>query len=280
MRRPQRLIQLLALALVIMLVAVACAPATQPASEPAAQPAAATAPTAAPAAPNEAPPAAAPTEAPPAAPPAAAPTEAATAEPPAINPVEIVPSGTRTFVIVPQESEAAYIVDEEFLAGAASRLGIQAGKVKTTGATSQVNGSLALDFGDSVPQLVSGDFTVDISTLSSDQNRRDNRIRQEWLQSARYPIATFTATSIQNAPASYNEGEEASFQLAGDLTIRETTVPVTFDVKATLQGDTIAGEATTQVKMTDFGFQPPAMGGLLTVGDDTVIQLKFTAKEQ
>ena len=120
----------------------------------------------------------------------------------------------------------------------------------------------------------------DISTLTSDQNRRDNAIRRDWLQSSRFPTATFKATAIQNAPASYNEGEEATFQLLGDLTIREVTKPVTFDVTATLQGDTIRGEATTQIKMTDFGFEPPAIGNILTVGDDTVITLKFAARQQ
>ena len=182
-------------------------------------------------------------------------------------------------MIVPGESQAGYEVDEEFLAGAANALGVKPGKGKTVGSTDQVSGQLTLDFSGATPQITSGDFQVDISTLKSNQSRRDNRIRSNWLESAKFPMATFKATGIQNGPASYTEGEEVSFQLAGDLTIREITQPVVFDVKATLKGDTISGTATTAFLMSQFGVDPPAMGNLFTVGDNTVVTLTLVAKE-
>ena len=137
-----------------------------------------------------------------------------------------------------------------------------------------------MDFSGATPQITSGEFQVDISALKSNQSRRDNRIRTNWLESATFPIATFKATGLQNAPASYTEGEEVSFQLAGDLTVREITQPVVFDVKATLQGDTITGTATTAFLMSQFGVDPPAMGNLFTVGDNTVVTLTLVAKEE
>ena len=158
-------------------------------------------------------------------------------------------------------------------------MGIQPGRGKTVGLTDQVSGQLTLDFS-GAPQITSGEFQVDISTLKSDQNRRDNRIRTEWLQSATFPVASFKATGLQNAPASYTEGEEVTFQLAGDLTVREITQPVVFDVKATLQGDTITGTATTAFLMSQFGVDPPAMGNMFTVGDNTVVTLTLVAKEE
>jgi polyisoprenoid-binding protein YceI len=228
---------------------------------------------------------ASPTEAPAAVEPTAAPvaekpTAAVATEAPAVaTEAPAAAGGARTFVIVPGESQAGYEVDEEFLAGAAGMLGIEPGKGKTVGSTDQVNGQLTLDFS-GTPQITSGEFQVDISTLKSDQNRRDNRIRTEWLQSATFPVASFKAAGLQNAPASYTEGEEVTFQLAGDLTIREITQPVVFDVKATLQGDTITGTATTAFLMSQFGVDPPAMGNLFTVGDNTVVTLTLVAKEE
>ena len=50
----------------------------------------------------------------------------------------------------------------------------------------------------------------------------------------------------------YAKGEEISFQLLGYLTAREISVPVTFDVTATLTNDTIVGKMSTDVQMTDF----------------------------
>ena len=261
---------LVALSLSIMLVAAACAPT------PSASPTAAPQPAATEAMPAES----MPTEAPAAAAPTVAPAaEAPTAEPAATEAPAAAAGEARTFAIVPGESKASYEVDEEFLAGAADMLGIQPGRGKTVGSTDQVSGQLTLDFS-GAPQITSGEFQVDISTLKSDQNRRDNRIRTEWLQSATFPVASFKATGLQNAPASYTEGEEVTFQLAGALTVREITQPVVFDVKATLQGDTITGTATTAFLMSQFGVDPPAMGNLFTVGDNTVVTLTLVAKEQ
>lgn len=203
---------------------------------------------------------------------------AAATEAPVAAPAGSSDGATRTFVLMPGESEASYTVDEEFLAGALAQLGINAGKVKTVGKTNAVNGQLTLDFSGAVPKLVSGQFTVDLSTLQSDQSRRDNRIRQQWLESAKYPTATFQATGVQGAPDNFQEGQPVSFQLVGNLTVRETTRPVTFDVTATLDGDTIAGEAQTVIKMSDFGVEPPAFANLFVVGDDTLITVKLKAQ--
>lgn len=205
----------------------------------------------------------------------------AAVEPTAAPAVEAPTSGgTRTFTVVPGESRASYEVDEEFLSGAANALGINAGKVKTVGTSDQVNGQFTVDLSGAAPTITSGEFQVDISALTSDQNRRDNRIRDNWLESARFPIATFKVTGIQNGPASYAEGEEATFQMAGDLTIREITKPVVFDVKATLTGDAITGTATTAFPMSDFGVEPPAMGDLFKVGDNTVVTVELVASAQ
>ena len=83
-----------------------------------------------------------------------------------------------------------------------------------------------------------------------------------------YPWATFTATGGEGAPATYNEVEEVSFKLSGALTIREITQPATFDVTARLSGDTPTGTATTRLKMSDFGIEPPNFANTLTVRDE------------
>ncbi|MFL5800548.1 MAG: YceI family protein [Roseiflexaceae bacterium] len=93
------------------------------------------------------------------------------------------------------------------------------------------------------------------------------------------PFAEFTSTEVQSVPASYTDGQEVSFKLIGDMTIREVTHPVTFDVVGKLQGDTVTGTATTQILMKDFGFDPPSVAGMLTVQDGVTIKVNFTAKE-
>lgn len=268
--------RLIVLALVVMLAASACvAGEPAPAADTGVQPAAATAPAAVD--PTEAPPPVEPGEAPAASDPT---EEAVTGEAPVATEAAAAVGGQRTFVLAPDSTVVSYEVDEEFGAGALDRLGIAAGLTKTVGRTSAAEGALTLDFGGATPQLVDASFTVDISTLTSNQGMRDRRIRGEWLESTRYPLATFTASEIRSAPAAYSAGNEVTFQVAGDLTVRDVTNPVVFDVTATLDGDTISGTATTGFLMSSFGVDPPRMTNLFTVGDETVIRVEFVAQEQ
>lgn len=188
--------------------------------------------------------------------------------------------GARRFVVVPAESSAAYIVSEEFFAGALAKLGIEAGIKEITGSTNEVAGELQLKLDDPQNALAYGEFTVNLPSLKTDQDRRDGWIRDNALESNKFPIAKFVAKEIKNAPASYTDGAEATFQLVGDLTVRDRTQSVTFDVTATLTGDTIKGVATTAMKISDFGFAPPSFANTLTVADDFTIRIDLTAKEQ
>jgi polyisoprenoid-binding protein YceI len=187
-------------------------------------------------------------------------------------------SGQRTFVIVPEQSKASYIVDESFFGGALAKYGIAAGNNKTTGGTQQITGQLQLNLDDLSAALGDNSFTVQLNTLASDQDRRDQWIRDNGPTFNQFPDATFVAKSIEGAPSAYDNGQEVGFKLSGDLTVRNITKPVTFDVNAKLAGDTLSGTATTSVKLTDFGIEPPNFANTLTVEDEFTIQVDFVAK--
>jgi polyisoprenoid-binding protein YceI len=219
-------------------------------------------------------PAAAPTTAPAApaadAPAAAEPTTAASADAPTAAAATSAAAGTRTFTIVPEQSEASYEVQEQFLNRDLPNQAI--------GKTNAVQGEFQISL-DGKPSGKVTNITVDLSKLASDESRRDNRIRQQWLESSKFPNAVFTSTEAQGLPEAYTEGQDVNFKLTGDMTIRDVTKPVTFDVTGKLQGDTITGSATTQILMKDYGIDPPSIAGMLTVKDGVTIKLNFTAKE-
>ncbi|RLT37763.1 MAG: YceI family protein [Chloroflexi bacterium] len=209
----------------------------------------------------------------PATPPPATATAVAAAPAPAA-----AAGGLRTFVIVPAQSSVSYLVNEEFFAAALTKYNITAGQKVTVGSTQEVAGSLALDLGADQP-LGANRFTVNLPSLSSDQSLRDGWIRDNALESNKYPEAVFVASSINGAPDAYTEGAEVQFQLVGELTVRSISLPVTFDVTATLSGDTIRGVAEAQVKMSDFGVTPPNFANTLVVADLFTIRIELTAKE-
>jgi len=208
------------------------------------------------AAPTAAPAAIAPTSAPPAAPAAAAAPSGAA-------------GGTRSFTIVPEQTEASYQVQEKFLNRDLPNIAL--------GKTNAVTGELQISL-DGKPSGKITKISVDLRTLTSDQSRRDSRIHTQWLESDKYPFAEFTSTDVQGIPESYTEGQEINFKLTGDMKIRDVTKPVTFDVKGKLEGDTITGSATSKILMKDFGFDPPNVAGILTVDDGVTVTINFTAQ--
>ena len=186
----------------------------------------------------------------------------------------------RTYVVVPAGTTARYSVQEEFFDGALQRLNKALGITTTVGSTQAVSGQLEVT-GEpgAAPSSVGGELVVDISTLASDEQGRDNRIRERWLESAIYPRAVFVPTSLDGFPPSYSDGTPLSFSLTGNLTIHDVTKPVTFQVTASLTGDTLTGSATTKIAMTDFGFDPPDMMGMFKVQDAAQIILDFELQQ-
>jgi polyisoprenoid-binding protein YceI len=189
-------------------------------------------------------------------------------EAPAVT--EAASTGAVVYKLVPGESVLQYEVGETFLnQGNAFNLAV--------GKTPQVAGEVTLD--SNAPQNSSiGTITADISQFTSDSNRRDNAIRGRYLESSRYPTVTFNATNIEGLPATYQEGPEISFKVSGDLTIRDVTKPVTFDVTAKLSGGTLSGQALTTILMSDFGFGPISIAGILNTEDQAKITLTFVAR--
>jgi polyisoprenoid-binding protein YceI len=109
-----------------------------------------------------------------------------------------------------------------------------------------------------------GTIVIDVSQLTSDEGRRDNFIRNNFLQSAQYPQATFKPTKIEGLPATVKAGDQITFKVTGDLTVKQTTKPVTFDVTLTASQDKLTGTATTQIALSDFGVGPIQIAMLQT----------------
>lgn len=191
---------------------------------------------------------------------------------------EAAPAGVRMFVVVPEESQASYVVDEEFFADALDKLGIEAGNNVVVGTTPGVSGEIQLNLEASDP-LQSAQFSVDMTGLKTDQDQRDEWLQENAIETDSYPQATFTATSVEGLPANINEGEAINFQLVGDLTVRDVTNSVTFDVTAVLEGDTLQGTAVLPLMLTDFGIAPPDFANTLTVADAFRIEVELVARE-
>jgi polyisoprenoid-binding protein YceI/predicted small lipoprotein YifL len=179
-------------------------------------------------------------------------------------------NGLEVFNIVPEESEVKYEVGEVFIdQNNAFNLAV--------GVTSGVNGEILVDRANPANSVIKP-ISVDISQFTSDSQRRDNSIRERFLESSKYPAVEFTPQEIQGLPDSYQEGQTISFQVSGDLTIREVTKPVTFEVSLIGEGNQMTGVATTTILMSDFGFGPISILGILNTEDEVKVTFTFVAR--
>ncbi|MDR7402681.1 MAG: YceI family protein [Armatimonadota bacterium] len=180
------------------------------------------------------------------------------------------PAAVQRFVLVPGESQALYRVGET-LFREGNRFNV------AVGVTTAVRGEILVDRASPANSRV-GPIQVDISQLRSDSPRRDAAIRERWLESARFPTAEFTSTRIDGLPARYEDGREVSLRVTGDLKIREVVRPVTFAATVRLTGQELRGVATARILMTDFGFEPPSILGVLRAQNEVEIEVRFVAR--
>ena len=147
------------------------------------------------------------------------------------------------------------------------------------GTTNQIAGQIAVDFSNPTNSQI-GEMRIDARTLATDSSMRDRMIRGQILQSAQdqYEFISFKPTAITGLPTSATMGTAFSFQVTGDLTIRDVTKPVTFDVTVTPNSQSeIAGKATATVQRDDFGLTIPNVPSVTSADQDVKLEIDFVA---
>jgi mono/diheme cytochrome c family protein/polyisoprenoid-binding protein YceI len=121
-------------------------------------------------------------------------------------------TNVRTFAIDATQSEARFFINE-VLFGAPSEV---------KGATNQITGAIDIDL-DTPANTVVSQIVINARELKTDRNLRDRRHRRFILQSAddKYQFITFTPTNITGLPAVTQAGDSFSFEITGDLQIRD-----------------------------------------------------------
>ena len=170
-----------------------------------------------------------------------------------------------TAFVLGEGTVARYMVEEV--------LASQGFKV-ATGETSEVVGRIVFD-ADGAIVADESSIVIQAGTLKTDNDRRDRYVREQTLQTANYPEIIFRPTSAEGLPSPLSEaGGEVEFTLSGDLTIRDQTRPVTWDVTAEF-GGSITGLAVIDINFEQFGMDKPSVAVVVSVGDTIRLELDF-----
>jgi polyisoprenoid-binding protein YceI len=123
------------------------------------------------------------------------------------------------------------------------------------------------------------DFTVDVASINTDNEMRDNHLKSDdFFNAEKFPVMTFKSTS-------FKKSGDKKYTLNGDLTIRDVTKKVKFDV--TYFGQTKDGrgtmkagfKASTTINRLDYNLKWNKMteaGGAVVSSDVTImLNLEF-----
>ncbi len=139
---------------------------------------------------------------------------------------------------------------------------------EAVGRTDGVTGTLEI----AGTTVTATEVVVDMTTVTSDESRRDGQFQGRIMDTATHPTATFALTEpieLGSVPA---DGEEVTHTVTGDLTLRGVTKSVTFDLTARRNGASIEANGSILINFDDYEI-PDASGGPASVGRDGELEL-------
>jgi polyisoprenoid-binding protein YceI len=165
-------------------------------------------------------------------------------------------------------------VDGTWTIAAGSQAGYRATEVlfgqtgDAAGRTSDVTGSFDIA-GTTVEK---GSFSVALANVSSGQSLRDSQFQGRIMDVATYPTVEFALTEPIELDTVPETGAQITASATGDLTIKETTKTVTFDVNATrTENGQIAVQGSIPITWDEWGIGAPS-GGPAQVEDSGEIE--------
>ena len=210
------------------------------------------------------------TSSPPPPPPAAQPTSAPTATPTTApeEPSDSEAVDGATVIMVTRGSEALYRINEQL-----ARRDLPNDAV---GTTSDIEGEIVFS-ADGTVDAERSKITVGVRSLRSDSDRRDSYIRGRSLESDQYPDVTIAVTELRGLSWPLPTSGEATFEMVGDLTIRDQTDTVTWETTATFTDGSVEGLAKTVVTFEQYQMTKPRVAIVLSVADEIRLEINFVA---
>ncbi len=171
-----------------------------------------------------------------------------------------------TWRIVAEESFVGYRIDErDPTRGARTN--------EAVGRTSAIEGRLTVDDG----AVVDATITVDLTELESTEPRRDQMIRQRYLESFDYPEARFELTApVALDPPGDGAVDEAVIE--GRLELREQSAAITVPVEVVWDEQSARVVGRGRVDLDDYGIAPPQIAGFRFVSDEGYAEVDLTLR--
>lgn len=135
------------------------------------------------------------------------------------------------------------------------------------GTTNDVTGTIAADIAN--PASSSVQIEVNLDTLDTGNNLRNHHLRERYVQTGKYPTATFKSVSVAAPSHAVAANQPFELSVAGDFTMHGVTRRITAPVRVIVipesditrnsrgSGDWIHATTTFKLKLSEFGIDVP-----------------------
>lgn len=148
------------------------------------------------------------------------------------------------------------------------------------GRTNAITGQVVIDGSGSSYTARNATFTVDVSQLKSDSDRRDSRIREIGLETARFPQATFTATGPITIPPDAVDGKTVTVPVEGEFNLHGVTKTVSIPLEVRRNGTQIEILGNYEFAWSDFGMTAPSVPPFVSVTGNPKLEFKLLLSKQ
>lgn len=145
------------------------------------------------------------------------------------------------------------------------------GATVAVGRTPDVTGSITIDG----TSITAAELTADLTTLKSDDDRRDGQLKRQALETGQFPSASFKLTSPVDLGSAPAEGATVDVTVTGDLTLHGVTKSVQLPLQARLAGGVVTVAGSIPITFADFSITPPSSMMVLSVEDHGVMELQL-----
>jgi polyisoprenoid-binding protein YceI len=171
--------------------------------------------------------------------------------------------GTWTVKLGNSSNFVGYRVTEKLIANVV--------QTTATGRTNNVTGTMTI----SSTTINDVTVTADLRSLASDNDLRDGRIRDQGLESNRFPQAKFVLTTPITLAALPAAGETIKVDATGDFTLHGVTKKVTIPLEARWDGKTVQVVGTLPVVFGDYNITAPSSTFVASIDDHAEMELKL-----
>ena len=179
------------------------------------------------------------------------------------------PEGSATTVAGAASADGSWTVGPGSVVGYRVNEVVFGQRGEAVGRTSSITGSAEI----AGSTLQTASFTVDMRSVSSDQERRDRQFHGRIMDTATHPTAAFRATGPVELGARPGSGEQRTVEVPGELTIRGTTKPVTARLTARYDGSVIEVSGAIPINFAEWSIPNPSFGNAVATEDHGLLEL-------